>query len=193
MARRSVLLLLAAVALLMLGLSTTAGAASYAYDVPAFTRGHVHLVGGDDAAKTEFTAARDASASTAAEARGASTTSSRSCVATEAAGGVNIKALMGADGDVVVLGRQVDTAVAQNWPGHVVLNTPNWSLEVNDAFMSETIAQGRAAYLATPLEGNLVQTAGQYAGQPTIYARELEQLVNAGYHRVGDSMIPPGG
>lgn len=31
------------------------------------------------------------------------------------------------------------------------------------------------------------------AGQPTIYARELEQLVDAGYRRVGDYMIPPGG
>lgn len=84
--------------------------------------------------------------------------------ATTTVNGVRIKPLMGADGDAVVLGRQVDTAVAKGWAGHVVLDTPNWNLAVNDAFVRETIAQGRSVYLATPLEGNLVQTAGRYAG-----------------------------
>jgi hypothetical protein len=123
----------------------------------------------------------------------ARTATGTSGAATNTVNGLSIKGLMGSEGDVVVLGRQVDTAVAKDWAGHVVLDTPKWNLAVNDAFISETIAQGRSVYLATPLEGNLVQTAGQYAGQPTIYARELEQLVNAGYRRVGDYMVPSGG
>lgn len=99
---------------------------------------------------------------------------------------------MGAEGDVVVLGRQVDTAVAKDWAGHVVLDTRNWNLGQRCIHRRDNCSRA-VVYLATPLEGNLVQTAGQYAGRPTIYARELEQFVNAGYRRVGDYLIPPGG
>lgn len=99
-------------------------------------------------------------------------------------------ALLGKSGDVVVLGRQADTAVAKGWDGHVVLDTPNWSLDLNDAFMRGAIDQGRSIYLASPTKGNLVQTAGQFAGQPTVYARELQMLRDAGYSRVGDYMVP---
>ena len=49
--------------------------------------------------------------------------------------------------------------------------------------MAEAIAQQRTIYLATPPEGNLVQTAGRFARQLTVYARELDQLLNAGYSR----------
>ena len=56
----------------------------------------------------------------------------------------------------------------------------------------ELITQQRTVYLASPLEGNLIQAAGQYAGQPTIFARELEMLDAAGYVRVGDYLVPPG-
>gem|GEM_PF-3394560 len=107
--------------------------------------------------------------------------------------GVEIKALLGSDGDLVVLGRLDDTLVAQAWDGHVVLNTPAWNMDVNDAFLSGVVAQGRSVYLASPIEGNLVQAAGPRAGEPTVYARELEQLLAAGYRHVGDYMIPPGG
>lgn len=76
---------------------------------------------------------------------------------------------MGADGDIVVFGRLEDTAVAKAWDGHVVLDTPSWNLDVNDAFVAETIAQRRPVYLASPVEGNMIQTVGSYAGQPSIY------------------------
>jgi len=98
--------------------------------------------------------------------------------------------LLGNADDVVVLGRQADTAIAKGWDGHVVLDTPNWSLELNDAFIQGAIDQGRTIYLASPTTGNLVQTAGQFAGQPAIYARELNMLREAGYVRVGDYMVP---
>jgi hypothetical protein len=99
--------------------------------------------------------------------------------------------LLGKQGDVVVLGRLPDTAVAKSWAGHVVLDTPSWSPQLNEQFISETIRQGRTVYLASPVEGNLIQTEGRFAGQPTIYAEELQQLSNAGYARDGDYLVPP--
>ncbi len=39
-----------------------------------------------------------------------------------------IRKLLGEPGDIVVIGRQWDTAVAGKWPGHVVLDTPNSAL-----------------------------------------------------------------
>jgi RHS repeat-associated protein len=105
--------------------------------------------------------------------------------------GVDVGTLMGDSDNVVVLGRLEDTAVARGWPGHTVLDTPNWTLEVNDLFIARTISEGRTAYLASPLEGNLLQTAGRFEGQATIYARELQQLIESGYTRMGDHMVPP--
>ena len=99
-------------------------------------------------------------------------------------------ALLGSADDVVVLCRQTDTAVAKAWEGHVVLDTPNWSLDLNDAFIRGAIDQGRRIYLASPTKGNLIQTSGRFAGQPTVYARELQMLRDAGYARVGDYMVP---
>ena len=105
-------------------------------------------------------------------------------LADEAAG------LLGGPTDVVVLGRQADTAVAKGWKGHVMLDTPKWSLELNDAFINGAIQQRRMIYLASPTKGNLIQTSGAYAGQPTIYARELQMLREAGYTRSGNYMVP---
>lgn len=100
--------------------------------------------------------------------------------------------LLGKPGDIVVIGRQADTAVAKGWKGHVTLDAPDWSLKLNDEFIAGAIEQGRRVYLASPIKGNLVQTSGRYAGGPTIYARELRQLKQAGYVRRGDYLEPPG-
>lgn len=99
--------------------------------------------------------------------------------------------LLGNPGDTVVLGRLDDTAVAIDWPDHVVLKTDDWSVPLNDEFISGAIDYQRPVYLASPIEGNMVQTSGTYAGQPTIYARELDMLTNAGYTFDGDYMVPP--
>lgn len=80
--------------------------------------------------------------------------------------------------------------MAKGWEGHVVLDAPKWSLKLNDEFIAGAIEQRRRIYLASPTKGNLMQTSGQYAGQPTIYARELNMLRQAGYKRVGDYMVP---
>jgi len=46
-------------------------------------------------------------------------------------------------------------------------------------------------YLASPLKDNLIQIIGPLAGKPTVYAREIEMLLDAGYRKVGDYMVPP--
>jgi hypothetical protein len=102
-----------------------------------------------------------------------------------------LPSITGAADDVIVLGRQVDTAVAQNWPGHKVLSIDNWTLARNDNFIATAIERGQNAYLASPMAGNLVQQAGRYAGQPTVFAREIGQLLAAGYKQVGNYLVHP--
>jgi len=101
------------------------------------------------------------------------------------------RTLLGNPGDTVVLGRQPDTAVANGWPGHSVLDDPNWSLNLNDEFVQGAMDYQRPIYLASEPAGNLIQEAGERAGQPTIFARELDQLSEAGYSRSGDYMVMP--
>jgi len=90
-----------------------------------------------------------------------------------------------------VIGRQPDTAVAKEWPGHDVLDIPNWSLQKNSEWVQKGIDGKQNFYLASPTDGNMVQTAGAFKGQPTIYALELKQLADAGYVKVGDYLVHP--
>ncbi len=92
---------------------------------------------------------------------------------------------------VKVIGRLEDTAVAKDWAGHEVLDIPDWTLAKNDAWIQSGIAARQNFYLASPRAGNMVQTTGRYAGQPTVFARELEQLEAAGYKQIGDYMVHP--
>ncbi|WP_432477897.1 DUF6531 domain-containing protein [Nocardioides sp. GXQ0305] len=99
--------------------------------------------------------------------------------------------LLGDPGSTVVLGRQPDTAVAQGWDGHTVLDTPNWSPELNDEFVRGAVDYQRPIYLASPVEGNMVTQGGPRDGLPTVYATELNILDDAGYTRSGDYMVGP--
>jgi len=92
---------------------------------------------------------------------------------------------------VRVLGRREDTLVAKGWAGHEVLDVPNWTLAKNDAWVASGISANQNFYLASPIAGNLVQSSGKYMGQPTVFARELGQLGEAGYKQVGDYMVHP--
>ena len=89
--------------------------------------------------------------------------------------------------DLVVIGRQWDTKVAQNWPGHSVLDIKDWNIAKNDAWIQQAIDQRNNIYLASPTAGNLTNAAGE----ATVFARELEQLRGAGFTQVGDYLIPP--
>jgi hypothetical protein len=95
------------------------------------------------------------------------------------------------NGCIKVIGRQPDTAVAKDWDGYDVLDVPNWGHDVNDAWVNEGIANKQTFYLASPIEGNLIQTSGDYTGYRTVFARELDILEQAGYVKVRDYMVHP--
>ncbi len=106
-------------------------------------------------------------------------------------GRLNVDDLLGNPDDIVVLGRQPDTAVAKDWPGHVILDVPadQWSIALNDAFIEAAIKQRRRIYIGSPTtRPNLYDDVAE---RPTVFGREMEQLRNAGYRQVGDYMEPP--
>jgi RHS repeat-associated protein len=91
----------------------------------------------------------------------------------------------------VVIGKQVDTAVAKDWAGHVVLDLPRseWSIVKNDAWVQSAIDARQSVYLASPTtEANLLNAV---SGRSTVFGRELQQFLDAGYQRVGDYLHPP--
>jgi hypothetical protein len=95
--------------------------------------------------------------------------------------------------NVAVIGRQPDTAVAQDWPGHEVLNLPNgeWSIEANDKWVASVAERGMDVYTASPLTyENLWDEA---AMRETVYARELRmfQSDEFGYTWDGDYLRAP--
>lgn len=57
--------------------------------------------------------------------------------------------------------------------------------------MQDGINNKQDFYTASPEKGNLIQSSGKFKGEPTIYARELEQLKGAGYKKVGDTYVAP--
>lgn len=93
-------------------------------------------------------------------------------------------------GDIYVLGRQVDTAVAKNWPGYKILDIPDWSIPKNDAWIQGIIDKKATVYLGSPQTQATLWDA--FNARDTVFARELGQLRAAGYTQVGDYMIPPG-
>lgn len=111
----------------------------------------------------------------------------------DTAAAAEVAATEGASGavdSVVVIGRQIDTAVAKDWAGHTVLDLPasEWSIEVNDAFIQGAIDARQTVYLASPTtEANLFNAV---AGRATVFGRELQQLFEAGYTRAGDYLVP---
>ncbi|MBN2002451.1 MAG: hypothetical protein JXA21_03765, partial [Anaerolineae bacterium] len=91
----------------------------------------------------------------------------------------------------VVLGT-FDETVKEGAAGVKVLVTPGdaWSMEVNFAFISDVITQRKVVELATPLTSSvLVRDAKNY--YVSVYTRELNMLLNAGYRRVGKYLVPP--
>jgi hypothetical protein len=117
-----------------------------------------------------------------------------------------------------VIGRSWDTAVAKEWEGHAVIDlranpnanevwdeayqrgdlrpdgnkvtAPGWSPENNRQWVqSSIIDQHAVVYLGTePTEKNL---QNEDLNQPAVFADEINQLEAAGYHRVGDYLVPP--
>ncbi len=94
------------------------------------------------------------------------------------------------DDEIPVIGSLPDTGVAIGWPGRHVLDVPDWSPKINDAWVESIVRDKRTVYIESPQtpETLIHPEYGQ-----TVFARELEQLKKAGYRQVGDCMIPPGG
>ena len=92
---------------------------------------------------------------------------------------------------IKVIGRLWDTEGFIGRDGFDVLDTPNWDIDVNDAWVRAGIDQGETFFLVSPIEGNLIQTEGKFVGQETVYARELRMLHEAGYEQIGSFMVHP--
>lgn len=93
--------------------------------------------------------------------------------------------------DIKVIGRQPDTAVAKDWPGHDVLDIDDWTPAKNAEWVDDGIQNAQDFYTASPETGNLIQTQGPFKGNPTVFAEELEQVKGAGYKKVVDTYIHP--
>jgi RHS repeat-associated protein len=80
---------------------------------------------------------------------------------------------------IAVIGRQSDTEIAKNWPGHEVLDLPNWSLEKNDEWVRGVIAQKQPVYVASNFDFNNIWDIEK--GRDRVFYREYKQLTAAGY------------
>jgi hypothetical protein len=89
---------------------------------------------------------------------------------------------------IYAIGRVWDTGAARELLGYETLNIPDWSLARNDAWIRQIIDEGAPVYIASPQTAeNLWDSVNQ---RPTVFARELSQLIQAGYRQVGDYMVP---
>lgn len=90
-----------------------------------------------------------------------------------------------------VIGRLPDTAVAKSWPGHEVLDLPDWSIAKNDQWVQSVIDRKMPVYVGSnPTWENIWDATN---ARTTVFGRELQQFTNAGYTLVGWTMLSPGG
>jgi hypothetical protein len=71
-----------------------------------------------------------------------------------------------------------------------VLDDPNWTIERNFEWLKEAIENGDVFYLASPVTEATLTGEAKWGGV-SVYMRELYMLLQAGYRRVGDYLIPP--
>ncbi len=91
---------------------------------------------------------------------------------------------------VTTLGRTWDIEAAKELGGFRVLDDPSWSIQRNYEWLMESVENGDVFYLASPVtEANLIGRA-EYGGV-SVYLRELDALLQDGYRRIGDHLIPP--
>jgi len=76
--------------------------------------------------------------------------------------------------------------------GMTRLNEPDWTINVNDAWIQGGVDAQQPFYLGSPIKiGNL--RSGNPIYPTTVYFRKLQQLRAAGHYREGDLMLPPKG
>ncbi|MBL4759495.1 MAG: hypothetical protein JKY80_01390, partial [Mariprofundaceae bacterium] len=91
-------------------------------------------------------------------------------------------------GKELVIGR-LDDAKAGSKIGMQRLNDPDWTINVNDAWVQGGIDAKKNFYLgSSETAGNLWDLKNN---RPTVLAREIQQLKNAGYVKKADYYIHP--
>jgi len=90
---------------------------------------------------------------------------------------------------IPVIGRIPDKAVISGYPGFVRIEETvrRWNMAKNDAWIQSIIDQGAEVYVASPTEGNYWNAV---RGEPTVFAREVQQLLQSGYEWQGDFLVP---
>ncbi|WP_079056238.1 putative T7SS-secreted protein [Streptomyces caeruleatus] len=91
------------------------------------------------------------------------------------------------NGPFGVIGERHDARAALGWEGHDVLNVRPWDFDINDAWIQKIIDERRDVYLASPQTPNTL--TNEWGS--SVFARELEQLRNAGYIESGDYLLAP--
>jgi RHS repeat-associated protein len=87
-----------------------------------------------------------------------------------------------------IIGRLPDTRATTGWPGYTHLDLGSrWTIAKNDAWIQTIIDQRGSVYVGSPPEGNYWSTVER---EPTTFAREQQQLLQAGYIWDGDYLVP---
>jgi len=94
---------------------------------------------------------------------------------------------------MAVIGRQTDTAAAKGWPGYEILDLRgnDWSLARNDQWVESVISRKMPVYVGSNTTWSNLWDAA--AGRATVFGRELQQFLSAGYTWDGWTLVPPGG
>ena len=79
-----------------------------------------------------------------------------------------------------VLGTRADTLVAKDWPGHNVLDIPDWTLQKNIKWLDSATRRGDDIYLATD---------PSQARSGSVFQQELRYLEFKGYVQEGQHMV----
>lgn len=64
---------------------------------------------------------------------------------------------------------------------------PPWNLAKNDAWIQTIIDQGGKVYVGTPRKGTYWNKVRR---EPSVFAREVQQLLQADYRWRGDYLVP---
>lgn len=88
-----------------------------------------------------------------------------------------------------MIGRLPDTEAGAEL-GMRRLWDPDWSTNVNDAWVQGGIDANKPFYLGSEISFKTLRS-GDPIYPKTIFFRELSQLRDAGYYRQGDWMLPP--
>jgi len=91
-------------------------------------------------------------------------------------------------GNFAIIGSRLTTMTYSTLSGAGVLNMANWSSQANQGWIQQIITQRVPVYLSSPLTRQFLVNA---RGEATVFAREVQQLLAAGYTQFGKWLVPP--